>query len=97
MSLPGVALRGSPARFPQVETVLDNRLASSSWRKVAVARGWAHIIATDRPDRGGKLVTFVLHGHRVGVGLDPDLRLGRAHVDAVAAPGGPGHGGSFLG
>ena len=61
MSLPGVALRGSPARFPQVETVLDNRLASSSWRKVAVARGWAHIIATDRPDRGGKLVTFVLH------------------------------------
>ena len=56
---------------PQVETVLDNRLASSSWRKVqtavkiwrgvADARGWAHIIATDDPDRGGKLVTFVLH------------------------------------
>ena len=56
---------------PQVETVLDNRLASSSWRKVQAAvkiwravadvRGWPHIIATDDPDRGGKLVTFVLH------------------------------------
>ena len=39
---------------PQVETVLDNRLASSSWRKVRAAvkiwravadvRGWPHII-----------------------------------------------------
>ena len=54
-----------------METVLDNRLASSSWRKVRAAvkiwravadvRGWPHIIATDDPDRGGKLVTFVLH------------------------------------
>ena len=55
----------------QVETVLDNRLASSSWRKVQVAvkiwrgvaeqRSWAHIITTDDPERGGKLVTFVMH------------------------------------
>ena len=61
-----------PGRYcRQVETVLDNRLASSSWRKVQAAvkiwravadvRGWPHIIATDDPDRGGKLVTFVLH------------------------------------
>jgi hypothetical protein len=96
---------------PQVETVLDNQpscvlvvaqgpVAVKIWRGVADGRGWAHIIATDDlgPRReAGDLRLAHAHGHRVGMGLDPDLRLGRAHVDAVAAPGGPGHGGSFLG
>ena len=63
---------GLPARFvPMVESVLDNRLSSSSWRTVqsgvkiwrlvADAEGWSPIIATDDPDRGGKLATFVCH------------------------------------
>ena len=57
--------------LPIVETVLDNRLASSSWRKVKAGvriwrevaddRGWAHIISTDDPHRGAKLVAFVMH------------------------------------
>ena len=54
-----------------VDTVLDNRLASSSWRKVhrgvaiwrevAEAHDWAPIIATDDRARGAKLVTMVKH------------------------------------
>ena len=54
-----------------VDTVLDNRLASSSWRKVrrgvaiwrevAEAHEWAPIIATDDRARGAKLVTMVKH------------------------------------
>ena len=54
-----------------VESVMDNRLASSSWRKVrsglriwrevADARGWSHVLATDDPHRGGKLVALVMH------------------------------------
>ena len=54
-----------------LESVLDNRLASSSWRKVksgmkiwrtvASARGYSHIIATGDRQRGAKLVAFVMH------------------------------------
>ena len=53
-----------------VERVLDNRLASSSWRTinaglklwraVAAERNWGVVIPTDDPERGGKLVTFVM-------------------------------------
>ena len=52
-----------------VEEMLDNRLSDSSWRTVqgglkkwraiAIDNGWPTIIATDDPDRGPKLVTFV--------------------------------------
>ena len=52
-----------------VEQIIDNRLASSSWRKVdaslkywrpfAVAQGWPTIIASGDPLRGGKLAGFV--------------------------------------
>ena len=63
---------GLPARLiPVVENVLDNRLSSSSWRSVmaglkiwrhvAESEGWSPIIATDDPERGGKLATFVCH------------------------------------
>ena len=52
-----------------VEQIIDNRLASSSWRKVdaslkywrpfALAQGWPTIIASGDPLRGGKLAGFV--------------------------------------
>jgi hypothetical protein len=54
-----------------VDLLMDNRLASSSWRtvkgglkiwrEVATHRGWSHILHTDDPDRGGKLAAFVMH------------------------------------
>ena len=57
--------------YSSVEQVLDNRISSSSWRKVragvnlwrAVADGreWSHIISSGDPERGGKLVAFVMH------------------------------------
>ena len=56
--------------YSSVEQVLDNRISSSSWRKVragvnlwrAVADGreWSHIISSGDPERGGKLVAFVM-------------------------------------
>ena len=63
---------GLPGRLvPMVENVLDNRLASSSWRTVEAGmaiwrtvaddEGWSTIIATDDPQRGGKLATLVCH------------------------------------
>ena len=55
----------------RVSDILDNRLSSSSWRTIesGVAKwrtvssryGWGAIIPTGDPERGGKLVTFVLH------------------------------------
>eukprot|EP00966_Prymnesium_polylepis_P020081 462693-Prymnesium_polylepis.1 len=49
---------------------MDNRLSTSSWRTINAAvkrwrvvagnEGWSTIIPTDDPERGGKLVTFVL-------------------------------------
>ena len=52
-----------------VEKILDNRLASSSWRKVeaalkhwrpfAMQKGWPTIIRSGDPLRGGKLAGFV--------------------------------------
>ena len=52
-----------------VEIILDNRLASSSWRKVeaalkhwrpfAMQKGWPTIIRSGDPLRGGKLAGFV--------------------------------------
>ena len=55
----------------QVEEVLDNRLSTSSWRSVSSAmkvwrevcldNQWPVIILTDDPDRGGKMVTFLMH------------------------------------
>ena len=52
-----------------VEKILDNRLASSSWRKVdaalkywrpfAMQQGWSTIIRSGDPLRGGKLAGFV--------------------------------------
>jgi len=61
---------GLPADLTEtVETLLDNRLSSSSWRTVksgmriwkavAVERDWPHIIVTDDPERGGKLTALV--------------------------------------
>ena len=54
-----------------LEQVLDNRLSSSSWRKVksgmkiwrevADFRGFAHVLATGDRHRGAKLVAFVMH------------------------------------
>ena len=53
----------------QVEQIMDNRLASSSWRKVSTAlkswrafaadNGWETIIRTNDPLRGGKLAAWV--------------------------------------
>ena len=52
-----------------MEKILDNRLASSSWRKVEAAlkywrpfvmqKGWPTIIRSGDPLRGGKLAGFV--------------------------------------
>ena len=52
-----------------VDSVLDNRLSSSSWRTVnsgmrlwravAAERGWDVLILTDDPDRGGKMTALV--------------------------------------
>ena len=61
---------GLPAEFlPQVEQIMDNRLSSSSWQKINTAlkswrafaseRGWAVVIETDDPMRGGKLAAWV--------------------------------------
>ena len=54
----------------RLEQLLDNRLSSSSWRtiqaglkrwkEIAREEGWTMVIPTDDPDRGGKLVAFVL-------------------------------------
>ena len=54
-----------------LNTVLDNRYSASSWRtiKSGVSRwravadeyGWAHVIRTDDPERGSKLVTLMHH------------------------------------
>ena len=62
---------GLPYRLePRVDELLDNRLSSSSWRTIHAAvkrwrvvagrEGWSTVIPTDDPDRGGKLVAFVL-------------------------------------
>ena len=53
------------------DLTLTNRLAPGSmvkvniafvryWKPVAEANGWDEIIATDDPERGGKMATFVL-------------------------------------
>jgi hypothetical protein len=58
--------------FDAVDELMHNRLTPSSmlkvdiaferyWKPVAAANGWDEIIATDDPERGGKLATFVLH------------------------------------
>ena len=58
--------------FDTVDELMHNRLTPSSmlkvdiaferyWKPVAAANGWDEIIATDDPERGGKLATFVLH------------------------------------
>jgi hypothetical protein len=57
--------------FESVDELMQNRLAPSSmakvdiaferyWKPVAEENGWDEIIATDDPERGGKLATFVL-------------------------------------
>ena len=62
---------GLPPRMEtRLEQLLDNRLSSSSWRtiqaglkrwkEIAREKGWTMVIPTDDPDRGGKLVAFVL-------------------------------------
>jgi hypothetical protein len=62
---------GLPPRMEtRLEQLLDNRLSSSSWRtiqaglkrwkEIAREEGWTMVIPTDDPDRGGKLVAFVL-------------------------------------
>ena len=62
---------GLPSQWEsRLEQLLDNRLSTSSWRtveaglkrwkEVCEAQGWSAIIPTDDPDRGGKLVVFVL-------------------------------------
>ena len=60
-----------PNLMGSVEMVLENRLASSSWRTVQSAvkiwrevcdlHGWPVILLTDDPERGGRLVAFLLH------------------------------------
>ena len=58
--------------FETVDELMHNRLTPSSmlkvdiaferyWKPVAAENGWDEIIATDDPERGGKLATFVLH------------------------------------
>ena len=54
---------------PSVEQALDHRLSESSmdsvnsalnhWKTTCKTYGWDHLIKTDDPDRGGKLVAFV--------------------------------------
>ena len=63
---------GLPVDFIEsVDELMHNRLAPGSmlkvdiaferyWKPVAEANGWDEIIATDDPERGGKLATFVL-------------------------------------
>ena len=62
---------GLPSRLESaVEMALDNRYSSSSWRtietgvkhwrSVAEEFGWATVIATDDPCRGGKLAAFLV-------------------------------------
>jgi hypothetical protein len=57
--------------FEAVDELMHNRLAPGSmlkvdiaftryWKPVAAANGWDEIIATDDPERGGKMATFVL-------------------------------------
>ena len=69
---PASLFDGLPAdMYGAVESVLDNRLSSSSWRtvkagikiwkEVAEARGWPTIITSGDQHRGGKLATFVMH------------------------------------
>lgn len=60
-----------PDRTTRLEQLLDNRLSTSSWKKIsravtlwrvlAASEGWSPIISTDDPLRGGKLVAFVLN------------------------------------
>ncbi len=63
---------GLPSAFHEVvETIMDNRLSSSSWRTVqgglnkwkfvAERQGWPVMIHTDDPHRGAKLVVFLIH------------------------------------
>ena len=63
---------GLPSAFEGVmESVMDNRLSSSSWRtiesglkhwrRVCTDQGWSPVIHTDDPHRGGKLAAFVLY------------------------------------
>ena len=62
---------GLPASMAaRLDLVLDNRLSASSmrtvhaavahWRPIAAHFGWEEIIATDDPERGGKLSTFLI-------------------------------------
>jgi hypothetical protein len=57
--------------FETVDELMHNRLAPGSmlkvdiaferyWKPLAAAHGWDEIIATDDPERGGKMATFVL-------------------------------------
>ena len=93
---------GLPAELlTDLEDVLDNRLAASSyrsvgsgmvrWRDVAEKYGWPTIIRTHDPTRGAKIVALVLHMvHDTElVWSSINKCLGRAAMDAVAAPGGP--------
>ena len=60
----------SEAWAERLREMLNNRFASSSWRKikqgvkrwktVAEVEEWPYVIASDDPSRGGKLVTFVM-------------------------------------
>jgi hypothetical protein len=59
-----------PGALTRLEQVLDNRLSDSSWRTLKAglkkwrlyvdSQGWEPVIPSDDPDRGGKLVGFVL-------------------------------------
>ena len=59
-----------PGALERLEQVLDNRLSDSSWRTVragltrwrqyCASEGFEPILPSDDPDRGGKLVGFVL-------------------------------------
>eukprot|EP00964_Phaeocystis_antarctica_P035202 scaffold20085_cov58-Phaeocystis_antarctica.AAC.2 len=79
-----------------VEQIIDNRLASSSWRKVdaslkywrpfALAQGWPTIIASGDPLRGGKLAGFVTM-LVLTTALDHQVCVGPVRVDEASAPG----------
>jgi hypothetical protein len=71
--IPAVSLVGSglPERLRErVDSILDNRYGASSWHKikralavwtgVAEREGWDVLIATGDPERGAKMVTFVM-------------------------------------
>ena len=60
-----------PALATRLDEVLDNRLRPSSlrtvdtavkwWRAVCSKYGWPDVIASDHPERGGRMATFMLY------------------------------------